>query len=364
MSLSGLGVLQVEPTDHCNLNCLMCAPHRDGWEQVHRVPKGYLDPSLWEKMISEFQRNNLCFDHIIFQWLGDPLLHPDLPLLVQMAARGLKKQVNYLRVDTNAVRLDFNRAAHLVESACGDGPPLLVVLSIDAASRNVYTAVKGQDRFDLVLKNTRALLRLRRQKGELCRLNVQAQFVVQEGNAHETQAFLDYWSDLLSCYGGEWHDEILFKRLSVDGGATGQAAADQLYESSVGGRGIKPGKLKAVTVLTWRQRPWQRDDRHDEKRTACPGLWMTPVISHNGELMMCCADLKGELSLGSLHQHSFSELWFGPKASAHRKAHLAGRYEGVCAGCGGMNWYTLSPQRIEEMKGLERKASEREDCST
>jgi len=353
MSLSGLGVLQVEPTDHCNLNCLMCAPHRDGWEKVHRVPKGYLDPALWEKMVLEFKKSRLSFDHIIFQWLGDPLLHPELHLLVEMAAKGLAGQVNYLRIDTNAVRLDLNRAAHLVDSACGNGPPLLIVLSIDAASSGAYATVKGQDRFDLVLKNTRALLRLRHSRGERCRLNIQAQFVVQDGNAHETIPFLAYWTDLLSCYGGSWHDEVLFKRLSVDGGASGQAAADQLYERSVGGAGIVPGQIKAVDVLTWSQRPWQQDDRHDVKRTACPGLWMTPVISHNGELMMCCADLKGELSLGSLHHHSFSELWFGPKAASYRRAHLEGRFEGVCAGCGGMNWYSLTAQNIGEMQRLE-----------
>ena len=30
--------------------------------------------------------------------------------------------------------------------------------------------------------------------------------------------FLTYWMDLFRCQGGGWHDEILFKRLSVDGG--------------------------------------------------------------------------------------------------------------------------------------------------
>ena len=32
--------------------------------------------------------------------------------------------------------------------------------------------------------------------------------------------------------GGMWHDEIMFKRLSVDGGNVGQAAADALYHSN------------------------------------------------------------------------------------------------------------------------------------
>ena len=364
MSLSGLGVLQVEPTDHCNLNCLMCAPHRDGWERVHNAPKGYLDPALWEKMIFEFQSEGLCFDHIIFQWLGDPLLHPQLHVLVSMAAKGLKNQVNYLRVDTNAIRLDAHRAQHLVDSACGDGPPLLLVLSIDAASSTVYERVKGKDRFDLVLKNIHTLLELRASKGGQCRLNLQAQFVVQQGNANETRSFLNYWRDVLSSHGSHWHDEILFKRLSVDGGAKGQAAADNLYDTSVSGQGIQSGHFDGIKVMTWSKRPWQKDDRHHVKRTACPGLWLTPVICHTGELVMCCADLKAEMRLGSLHQNRFVDLWFGPKASKLRHSHLKGRFEGVCAGCGGMNWYSLSNERIRHYQAFEEKLLKGKNRST
>jgi hypothetical protein len=95
----------------------------------------------------------------------------------------------------------------------------------------------------------------------------------------------------------------------------------------------------------WEDRPWQRDDAH-AARGACPGLWLTPVVRQDGHLMMCCADLRGELDLGSLAEASFRELWEGPKATAARLAHLAGRFEGVCAGCGGVNWYTLTDAHV------------------
>ena len=47
------------------------------------------------------------------------------------------------------------------------------------------------------------------------------------------------------------------------------------------------------------------------------------------------------LGAGRLPEHGFRELWFGPKARAWRAAHLAGRFEGACARCGGINWYGL-----------------------
>ena len=67
------------------------------------------------------------------------------------------------------------------------------------------------------------------------------------------------------------------------------------------------------------------------------------MIRHDGQLIMCCADLHSETALGSLSEARFSTLWQGAAATSRRLAHLAGRFEGPCAGCGGINWYALPP---------------------
>jgi hypothetical protein len=66
-------------------------------------------------------------------------------------------------------------------------------------------------------------------------------------------------------------------------------------------------------------------------------------VRQDGHLLMCCSDLRGELDLGSLAERSFRGLWDGEKATRARLAHLAGRFDGVCASCGGINWYGLTP---------------------
>ncbi len=346
----GAGVLQVEPTDHCNLKCRMCAPHAEGWDTVHGVAKGYLDPVLWEAVLDGLVRDDLSFDHIIFQWLGDPSLHPDLPRLVSAAAQRMVGRVDYLRVDTNALRLGPDRAERMLAPFVrgAEGPPLLMVFTIDAHSDAVYADVKGRDALPLVRRNIRALLRLRRRMG--ARVNVQVQFVVQQGNAHEAGEFARWWGDLLRCQGGapDWHDEILFKRLSVAAGGPGQAEADDRYEVTMARFGIEPGEQDGVHLQTWSRRPWQQDDRPQATvRGPCPGLWLTPVIRHDGVLVMCCADLGSQLALGSLANHGFTELWQGTVATGHRLDHLAGRFEGPCAACGGINWYTTTEQMVQ-----------------
>jgi MoaA/NifB/PqqE/SkfB family radical SAM enzyme len=345
----GDGVLQVEPTDHCNLSCSMCAPHHERWETVHGIAKGMLDPQLWEQILDGLVADDCRFDHIIFQWLGDPSLHPALPDLIRSTVAQMSGRVGYLRVDTNGILLTPDRIDQLIDVAClPDAPPILIVFTVDAASEPVYTRVKGQDALSRVRRHIRHLIRRRREHGEACRINLQIQFVVQEGNAHEAGAFLSYWRGLLDCQSDKrWHDEILFKRLSVGGGSKGQAEADELYRQTVERFEIHPGALGDIQIKTWESRPWQQDDAHDiGSRTACPGLWLTPVIRHDGHLMMCCADLRGELDLGSLSENGYRDLWDGPKATQLRMRHLEGRFDGVCAGCGGINWYDLT----EDMK--------------
>ena len=95
----------------------------------------------------------------------------------------------------------------------------------------------------------------------------------------------------------------------------------------------------------WQERPWQADDAH-AGRGPCPGAWLTPVVRHDGELLMCCADLGSELRLGSLADHDFRTLWEGEAATRLRLDHLAGRFKGVCAACGGVNWYRMPPDAL------------------
>ena len=84
------------------------------------------------------------------------------------------------------------------------------------------------------------------------------------------------------------------------------------------------------------------------KRMPCPGLWKTPVIRWDGELMACCADVDGEISVGNLRDHEFEDLWFGEQMNEYRSLHIAGRFQEIpkCWSCGGINFYKMSPAEI------------------
>ncbi|GDX81663.1 hypothetical protein LBMAG42_34740 [Deltaproteobacteria bacterium] len=338
--------MQIEPTDHCNLACAMCAPHAEAWPSVHGVPKGAMPMRLYERVLDGLVEGDCSFDHLILQWLGDPSLHPDLERMVGLAGERLAGRVGHVRIDTNALVLTEPRIdrllAHKVRKM-----PLLVVFTLDAATGAAYRRVKGRDGLERARRHARYLLARRRDAG---RVDVQLQFVVQPGNAHEAAAFLRYWAALARCHGSRGgHVEVMFKRLSVGGGAAGQAAADALYERTLREAGIHAHHEEGFSISVWAERPWQADDAH-VKRAACPGAWFTPVVRHDGHLMMCCADLGGELDLGSLETATFRALWEGERATRLRLDHLGGRFTGVCARCGGVNWYRLEDTHVAEVR--------------
>lgn len=372
VDLSSFGVLQIEPTDHCNLHCRMCQPHFTRQEQIHGVPKGLLDMGLYRRLLDGLVADDCRFDHVIFQWLGDPSLHPALETMVALAQERLVGRVNYLRVDTNAIRLAPHRMDRLVE-AWSRNPtlPLLLVFTIDAVTPATYAHVKGQPAMERVRRNVRHFIRRRAELPQAdVRLNVQLQFVLQPGNAHEARPFIEEWSEFLRREGrGKGYSEIMIKRLSLDAGGQGQLEADLLYERSCREQAIDAATLPHVEVKVWRDRPWESTahlPRPDEAaragrreapaqpfRQPCPGLWMTPVIRHDGHLMMCCADLEGHLDLGDLRHASFRELWEGPEAVRRRLAHVRGAFHevGPCESCGGINWYRTPPEVVQAWLG-------------
>ena len=83
-------------------------------------------------------------------------------------------------------------------------------------------------------------------------------------------------------------------------------------------------------------------------RMPCPGLWKTPVIRWDGELMACCADVDGEIAVGNLRDADFDQLWFGEQMTEYRLLHIEGRFEAIpkCWSCGGINFYKLSPEEV------------------
>ncbi|MCO4770671.1 MAG: hypothetical protein KDA24_11625 [Deltaproteobacteria bacterium] len=263
-TLRNCGVLQIEPTDFCNLTCPMCHPQQGFRPTLHGdLLKGYMDTSLFRQIIDGIAASDVCFDHLIFQWLGDPSLHPELFEMLAYALDHVGDRFGYFRIDTNAILLTPDRIEQLV-TAYERHPlvPVLMVFSLDAISRDTYKVVKGRDYFDVVMDNVTHFLRRR---GELdlpsINLNAEFQFVLQKGNAHEARQFVDHW-DRVCAEGrnGVGYNDIMVKRLSVGTGGAKQQEADRLYARSISEQGLEPFSKEHIHLKMWAERAWQEHD--------------------------------------------------------------------------------------------------------
>jgi hypothetical protein len=258
------GVLQIEPTDFCNLTCPMCHPQQGFRPTLHGdLLKGYMDMGLYRRIIFGIAAGGVHFDHVIFQWLGDPSLHPELFTMLDLALERIGDRAQYFRIDTNAILLGEDRARELLDIV--DRHPsrtVLLVFSLDAASRETYRKVKGRDAFSTVMENVERLVTLRAARARRpSNLNFEFQFVLQAGNHHEARAFIDHWDRLCARPGGDagWN-EVMIKRLSVGTGGELQHEADRLYADTVARQGLEPIDHPHLHVKLWMERAWHEHD--------------------------------------------------------------------------------------------------------
>jgi len=368
-------VLQIEPTDLCNLLCPMCTP-QVCQADVHRgLRPGFMDMDLYRSIILDLERNAFELDHLIFQWLGEPTLHPELDGMITFASQHLAGQVGYLRVDTNAVALTPSRVDRILGARADGGPPLLVVFSLDSMTPETYMRVKGRDRFHQVMDNIHHFLERRAAMvGDDPGINTQFQFVLQPDNHLEAGPFVAYWDEVLrKGRNGIGFNEVMIKRLSIGTGGEQQRRVDDLYDRTVHEQGLAPRDEDHIHLRVWAERTWGEeaesaasdgpaivevttpaamppDPAAPPLRPPCPAPWKTPVIRWDGQLMVCCADTDGAIEVGNVAKRGFVDLWRGARVNEIRLAHLTGDLDTLpyCEACGGFTWYELRPDEARE----------------
>jgi len=368
-------VLQIEPTDLCNLACPMCTPQICGGDVHEGLRPGFMDLDLYGDVVADLARHRFELDHLIFQWLGEPTLHPKLEEMVALAGRELRGLVNYLRIDTNAVALTPSRTDSILASRTDGGPPILLVFSLDAATPETYLAVKGRDRYHQVMANIRHFLARRGELGsDDPGVNTQFQFVLQAHNQHEAGRFVALCDELLlEGRNGIGFNEVMIKRVSIGTGGEQQRLADETYDRVIAEEELWPRDDPHLHLRVWAERTWGEDSPADEAapavepeaetprpregRVPCPAPWKTPVIRWDGQLMTCCADTDGAIEVGNVADGGFVALWNGPRMTEIRLAHLLGDLSPLpyCQACGGFTWYEMPADEIRAyLEGIDR----------
>ena len=119
-----------------------------------------MDADLAEGLFSDLRSSRIGFDTLILFWLGEPLLHPEFPRVWRAAIAAAEDGCfGKVELHSNATHLSPAYTAALLNDA---EVPQVMHFSLDATDVDRYRAVKGKDRYDVVVRNIEHFSRRRR----------------------------------------------------------------------------------------------------------------------------------------------------------------------------------------------------------
>ncbi|NUO08527.1 MAG: radical SAM protein [Candidatus Brocadia sp.] len=274
--------LNIEPTNYCNLSCSMCP------RELNR-PFGYMDFNLFQKIIDESILYGKRFI-ITLNKDGEPLLHPELPRMVQYAKDN--KAAYKINFYSNGILLTEEKSEELIKSGLDT-----IHISIDAFTRETYRKIKNSQKIEVVEENVKRLIELKKKLHSDTPLVI-VKIIHTPDTQDEIKPFINKWKGIANFVEiGEYH--------TWDGTLTSQNLVEQ----------------SNVAQKT--------------KRYPCTFLWYNPVILWDGRVTTCCVDYQGKGIVGDIKENTLAKIWQGDALQKVRKAHLEGRYDSIllCGKC-------------------------------
>lgn len=305
-------VLQLEPTNHCNLRCIMC-PRNTMTRPVGFLSRNILEAvfSTWSGMHQDFALPdpwspddllmNLHIRRTVkLYFMGEPLAHPGLNDVLSVAARhgaNLTLQTNGLLLNKAKVR----------QTLLSHGS-LHLSLSVDGSDPASYEALRQGGKWEKLLQGVE---RFRRERAAV-------------GKEQEVRLYL---STIVSRVGGE--EEERSRRFLEPLSALVDRLEIILLDRDTDPRFVDA--QGAVTTMTRSLRP------------PCPAntpLCYEPLYKLNilwdGTITACCSDVNGQLVLGHvLDPGGIDGVWRGERVRALQNAILTHDLTGfpLCQRC-------------------------------
>ena len=270
--------LQLEPTNHCNLDCICCP------RKTMKREKGYMDFSLFQEIIDEAAAIGVRRVHLYLH--GESFLHPQI---VEMIAYIKSKDMG-ITMATNGMLLNKGCFKGILQSGVNSADYIL--FSILGHSKEVHEGIMKGVNHDKVLENLFSFLELRKRikvNGPI----IETVFYRMPENQEEESSFFNDWRGI------------------VDHVHPISEISKQFVDSSK--------NLNAVPFRT----------------KTCRNLWERMTIFWNGVVTRCIADLHGDYAVGDLKEKSIAQIWNCDELSAIRKLHKEKKFSNIalCSTC-------------------------------
>lgn len=282
-------VLNVEPTNRCNLRCPICPVSQQ--EQRPWVKRGFMSMELAEAVAKEVA----AFRPLVAVNMGgESTLHPRLAEMIICFHRvGC-----YVFLDTNATRLTPTLSEALVNSGLDE-----IALCLDGdGSADSYEAIRVRARFDSTVNGIRTFLDTRRRLG-----SDRPRTIVKNIQYFRSDGGLRF--------------PVALKRLFEDHPPDGYRATYADYWPGKHVDGLKtPYEIQPYASGAYR---------------ACTNLWKKLAISWDGKVYACCLDLDRTTYVGDVTIDGVMGVWNSPRMQELRLIHRQGRQAelALCSRC-------------------------------
>ena len=264
----------------CNLRCDFCPGTRR--------PQGFLSPEDFSVLAQKLRPHT---EYLYLHLMGEPLLHPQLPKLLDIAA-GLGFQVN---LTTNGTLLP-QRTDLLCQS------PAVRKISISLHS---FEGNEEQGQLLPYLDSCIAFARRAAQAGKRCALRL--------------------WNlDGETTQGANSCNDVILRRL--------EETFPRPWKEGWQGTTLAPR-----VYLEWGERfEWPDLNADDQGQSGfCQGLRDHVGVLWDGTVVPCCLDHEGDIPLGNLYDGSLEDILSSPRARAIYNGFSQGRAaEELCRRCG------------------------------
>jgi MoaA/NifB/PqqE/SkfB family radical SAM enzyme len=270
----------IEPTNRCNLRCIMCPNSLDPAREVRR---GLMSIDLFRAVISEVSQ--YAYD-VVLHVGGESLLHPQISEMVAVATRaGLRTALS-----TNGTVLTESAGRKLIKAGL-----TRVTFSFDGYDKENYERIRVGASFETVKTNIKRFLALKR--GLNSRIpHTTVQVIEFDGAAVEV--------DVKARFMEEFKDS-------------------------------PPDRIQIIPPHSFGGRFLQIDRARGSRYMPCTFPWYALTVLWDGRVVPCCVDVWGDMVLGSFGKDRLIDVWTGSGMADLRGRLARGDIEGarLCRTC-------------------------------
>ena len=258
--------LWIEPTNNCNLKCVMCLN-----KDLPKESFGYMDYGLYKKIINEISGK---IQDVYLHHRGESLLHPRI---FDMISYAKERNIN-TRLHTNATLLDEEKVAGIIDSKLD-----FISFSFDSFEKETYENIRKGAAFEKTISN---IIEFLKQKQKKQSKNPYTSFTMIDFSSENTPVKIR--NDFLKQFSSLPLDSVRVRKPHNWAGDYNTSAD---ASTSMGVRN-ESGCIKKGL-----------------KFNPCTFLWYSLSILWDGTVLPCPQDFFGELKIGNVANDNLLDLW-------------------------------------------------------